>query len=79
MCFQVYLGASQECPEIPYPEEEGPVHRPISVGKLAGQFRFSGAGVGLSTVHQYRVAVMPCGCGFSYDIPANNGTIMAGH
>jgi hypothetical protein len=72
MCFQVYLGASQDCPEIPYPEEEGDVPRHISVRKLAEQGWFPGAGFGLTTAYQYHVRVMSCGCGFSYDIPANN-------
>ena len=64
MCFQVYLGSSQECPEIPYTERED--H--IFVRKYPQHSGYQGK-VGLDSPYLYHVGVMSCGCGLPYDTP----------
>ena len=64
MCFQVYLGSSHECAEIPYTERWD--H--IFVLKHPQHSGFSGL-VGLTSPYQYHVGVMSCGCGLPYDFP----------
>ena len=64
MCLQVYLGSSQECAEIPYTDRED--H--IFVLKRPGQYGYEGK-ISLESAYQYRVGVMTCGCGLSYDTP----------
>ena len=76
MCFQVYLGSSTECPEIPYidrPIEPNPSGAPLwtdlFVHKHPENSGFSGTVPGLTTPYQYRLGIMPCGCGFQYTYP----------
>ena len=64
MCFQVYLGSSQECPEIPYSERWD--H--IFVLKHPEHNGYSGK-VSLQSTYLYHVGVMSCGCGLPYDFP----------
>lgn len=75
MCFQVYVGASQECPEIPYAErldeQTGfPVWVDLYVYNHPERSVFSGSVSGLTTAYQYHAGIMTCGCGFAYDFPA---------
>ena len=64
MCFQVYLGSSQECTEIPYSERWD--H--IFVLKHPEHSGYSGS-VSLESAYLYRVGAMSCGCGLPYDFP----------
>jgi len=64
MCLQVYLGSSQECAEIPYTDRQD--H--IFVLKRPQQNGDEGK-ISLESAYQYRVGVMTCGCGLSYDTP----------
>ena len=64
MCFQVYLGSTQACPEIPYTKLEDHIF-------VSKQPEDSWYLVNLSPerTHRYRVGVMSCGCGLPYDVP----------
>jgi hypothetical protein len=80
MCFQVYLGSSTECPEIPYAERSddrtqfpAAYNIDLFVHKHPENSGFSGSVAGLATPYQYHVGVMPCGCGFARDYPAGEG------
>jgi hypothetical protein len=64
MCFQVYLGSSRECAELPYSERWD--H--LFVLKHPQRSGYLGS-VGLTTPYQYHVGVMSCGCGLPYDFP----------
>jgi hypothetical protein len=64
MCFQVYLGTSQECMEIPYSERWD--H--IFVLRHPEHNGYPGD-VSLHSKYLYHVGVMSCGCGLPYDFP----------
>ena len=64
MCFQVYLGSTQACPEIPYTDREDHIfvsRQPEDSWYLAN--------LSPERAHRYRVGVMSCGCGLPYDFP----------
>jgi hypothetical protein len=80
MCFQVYLGSYTECLEIPYAERSDDRTRfPLAyniklfVHKHPEHSGFFGAVPGLTTPYQYRLGIMPCGCGFAYNQPPADG------
>ena len=64
MCLQIYLGSSQECAEIPYTERQD--H--IFVARYPQHAGYDGK-ISLESAYLYRVGVMTCGCGLSYDTP----------
>jgi hypothetical protein len=66
ICFQVYLGSTQECPEIPYTDREDHIF-------VSRQLEDSWYLANLSPerTHRYRVGVMSCGCGLPYDFPVD--------
>ena len=64
MCFQVYLGSSHECTEIPYSESWEHIYS----HKLTEHSGYTGH-LSLESPYRYHLGVMSCGCGFTYDTP----------
>ena len=64
MCFQVYLGSSHECTEIPYSERWEHIYS----HKLTEHSGYTGH-LSLESPYRYHLGVRDCGCGFTYDIP----------
>jgi hypothetical protein len=71
MCFQVYLGAYAECPEIAYvapPTSKTGFLMRREDTLFASKLSETSAPPGLTAPYRYHLGVMSCGCGFAYDI-----------